>query len=230
MTNKSKEITYCFYRLYFSGHVYCIQLWFCLVVFLRTCVLHTALVLFGCISPDMCIAYSFGFAWLYFSGHVYCIHFGFVWLYFSGHVYCIHFGFVWLYFSRHVYCIHFGFVWMYFSGHVYCIQLWFCLVVFLRTCVLHALWFCLVVFLRTCVLHTLWFCLVVLLRTCVLHTALVLFGCIYPDMCIAYSFGFVRLHFSGHVYAYTLVLSSLVVFISRTASVTGELQSQVPVT
>ena len=58
----------------------------------------------------------------------------------------------------------------------------------------------------------------------------VLFGCIYPDMCIAYSFGFVRLHFSGHVYAYTLVLSSLVVFISRTASVTGELQSQVPVT
>jgi hypothetical protein len=35
-------------------------------------------VLFGCIYPDMCIAYSFGFAWLHFSGHVYCIHFGFV--------------------------------------------------------------------------------------------------------------------------------------------------------
>ena len=49
MTNKSKEITY------FS-------------LFLQ--------VLFGCIYPDMCIAYSFGFAWLYFSGHVYCIHFG----------------------------------------------------------------------------------------------------------------------------------------------------------
>jgi hypothetical protein len=26
----------------------------------------------------------------------------------------------------------------------------------------------------------------------------VLFGCIYPDMCIAHSFGFVWLHFSGH--------------------------------
>jgi hypothetical protein len=51
MTNKSKEITY------FS-------------LFLQ--------VLFGCIYPDMCIAYSFGFAWLHFSGHVYCIHFGFV--------------------------------------------------------------------------------------------------------------------------------------------------------
>ena len=33
----------------------------------------------------------------------------------------------------------------------------------------------------------------------------VLVGCIYPDMCIAYIFGFVWLHFSGHV-----VLSSLV--------------------
>jgi hypothetical protein len=51
MTNKSKEITY------FS-------------LFLQ--------VLFGCIYPDMCIAYSFGFAWLHFTGHVYCIHFGFV--------------------------------------------------------------------------------------------------------------------------------------------------------
>ena len=49
MTNKSKEITY-----------------FALL-------LH---VLFGCIYPDMCIAYSFGFAWLHFSGHVYYIHFG----------------------------------------------------------------------------------------------------------------------------------------------------------
>ena len=51
MTNKSKEITY------FS-------------LFLQ--------VLFGCIYPDMCIAYSFGFVWLHFSGHVHCIHFGFV--------------------------------------------------------------------------------------------------------------------------------------------------------
>jgi hypothetical protein len=34
-------------------------------------------VLFGCIYPDMCIAYSFGIVWLHFSGHVYCIHFGF---------------------------------------------------------------------------------------------------------------------------------------------------------
>ena len=33
---------------------------FCLVVFIRICVLHTALVLFL----------------LHFSGHVYCIHFG----------------------------------------------------------------------------------------------------------------------------------------------------------
>jgi hypothetical protein len=31
---------------------------FCLVVFIRICVLHTALILFGCISPDMCIAYT----------------------------------------------------------------------------------------------------------------------------------------------------------------------------
>jgi hypothetical protein len=37
-------------------------------------------VLFGCIYPDMCIVYSFGFVWLHFSGHVYCIHFGFVFL------------------------------------------------------------------------------------------------------------------------------------------------------
>ena len=51
MTNKSKEITY------FS-------------LFLQ--------VLFGCIYPNMCIAYRFGFVWLQFSGHVYCIHFGFV--------------------------------------------------------------------------------------------------------------------------------------------------------
>jgi hypothetical protein len=51
MTNKSKEITY------FS-------------LFLQ--------VLLGCIYPDMCIAYSFGFVWLHFSGHVYCIHFDFV--------------------------------------------------------------------------------------------------------------------------------------------------------
>ena len=51
MTNKSKEIHifHCFYM-------------FCLVVFIRICVLHTA----------------FGFAWLHFSGHVYCIHVGFV--------------------------------------------------------------------------------------------------------------------------------------------------------
>jgi len=51
MTNKSKEITY------FS-------------LFLQ--------VLVGCIYPDTCIAYSYGFVWLHFSGHVYCIHFGFV--------------------------------------------------------------------------------------------------------------------------------------------------------
>ena len=51
MTNKSKEITY------FS-------------LFLQ--------VLFGCIYPDMCIAYSFGFVWLHFSGHVHCINFGYV--------------------------------------------------------------------------------------------------------------------------------------------------------
>ena len=52
MTNKSKEITY------FS-------------LFLQ--------VLFGCIYPDMCITYSFGFVWLhFFGGYVYCIHFGFV--------------------------------------------------------------------------------------------------------------------------------------------------------
>ena len=30
--------------------------------------MHTALVLFGCISPDMCIAYSFGFV---FFGSLY---------------------------------------------------------------------------------------------------------------------------------------------------------------
>jgi hypothetical protein len=35
-------------------------------------------VLFGCIYPDMCIAYSVGFVWLHFSGHVYCIRFGFL--------------------------------------------------------------------------------------------------------------------------------------------------------
>jgi hypothetical protein len=57
---KKLHIFHCFYR-------------FCLVVFIRTCVLNTALVLFGCISPDMCIAYSFGFVWLYLSGYVYCI-------------------------------------------------------------------------------------------------------------------------------------------------------------
>jgi hypothetical protein len=51
MTNKSKEITY-------------------FTLFLQ--------IVFGCIYPDMCIAYSFGFVWLHFSGHVYCIHFGFV--------------------------------------------------------------------------------------------------------------------------------------------------------
>ena len=51
MTNKSKEITY------FS-------------LFLQ--------VLLGCIYPDMCIAYNFGFVWLHFSEHVYCIHFDFV--------------------------------------------------------------------------------------------------------------------------------------------------------
>ena len=42
---KILHILLCFYR-------------FCLVVFIRICVLHTALVLFGCISPDMCIAYT----------------------------------------------------------------------------------------------------------------------------------------------------------------------------
>ena len=42
---KKLHIFHCFYR-------------FCLVVFIRICVLHTALVLFGCISPDMCIAYT----------------------------------------------------------------------------------------------------------------------------------------------------------------------------
>ena len=52
MTNKSKEITYFFYGFYR----------FCLVVFIRIRVLHTALV----------------FVWLHFSGHVYCIHFGFL--------------------------------------------------------------------------------------------------------------------------------------------------------
>jgi hypothetical protein len=51
MTNKSKEIKY-----------------FALLL----------QVLFGCIYPDMCIAYSFGFVWLHFSEHVYCIHFGVV--------------------------------------------------------------------------------------------------------------------------------------------------------
>ena len=51
MTNKRKEITY------FS---------FFLQVF------------FGCIYPDMCIAYNNGFVWLHFSEHVYCIHFAFV--------------------------------------------------------------------------------------------------------------------------------------------------------
>jgi hypothetical protein len=40
MTNKSKEITY-------------------FLLFLQ--------VLFGCIYPDMCIAYSFGFVWLLLS-------------------------------------------------------------------------------------------------------------------------------------------------------------------
>ena len=29
-----------------------------MVVFIQICVLHTALVLLGCISPDMCIAYT----------------------------------------------------------------------------------------------------------------------------------------------------------------------------
>jgi hypothetical protein len=33
-----------------------------MVVFIRICVLHTALVLFGCISPDMCIAYALVFS------------------------------------------------------------------------------------------------------------------------------------------------------------------------
>ena len=35
-------------------------------------------VLFGCMYPDMCIAYIFGFVWLHFSGHVNCIDVGFV--------------------------------------------------------------------------------------------------------------------------------------------------------
>jgi hypothetical protein len=47
------------------------------------------------------------------------------------------------------------------------------------------------------------FCLVVFIQICVLHTALVLFGCISPDMCIEY----------------TLVLSSLVVFIYKLCKV-----------
>ena len=51
MTNKSKEIAY--FSLFLQG-------------------------LFGCIYPNMCIAYSFGCLWLHFSGHEYCIHFGFV--------------------------------------------------------------------------------------------------------------------------------------------------------
>ena len=51
MTKKSKEITH------FS-------------LFLQ--------VLFGCMYPDMCIAYIFGFVWLHFSGHENCIHVGFV--------------------------------------------------------------------------------------------------------------------------------------------------------
>jgi hypothetical protein len=42
---KKLHIFHCFYR-------------FCLVVFIRICVLHTALILFGCISPDMCITYT----------------------------------------------------------------------------------------------------------------------------------------------------------------------------
>ena len=42
---KKLHIFHCFYR-------------FSLVVFIRICVLHTALILFGCISPDMCIAYT----------------------------------------------------------------------------------------------------------------------------------------------------------------------------
>jgi hypothetical protein len=42
---KKLHIFHCFYM-------------FCLVVFIRICVLHTALILFGCISPDMCIAYT----------------------------------------------------------------------------------------------------------------------------------------------------------------------------
>jgi hypothetical protein len=42
---KKLHIFHCFYK-------------FSLFVFIRICVLHTALVLFGCISPDMCIAYT----------------------------------------------------------------------------------------------------------------------------------------------------------------------------
>ena len=42
---KKLHIFHCFYR-------------FCLVVCIRICVLHTFLVLFGCISPDMRIAYT----------------------------------------------------------------------------------------------------------------------------------------------------------------------------
>ena len=61
---KKLHIFYGFYR-------------FCLVVFIRICVLHTALI----------------FVWLHFSGHVYCKHVGFV---FFGSLYiqvmqgCIH--------------------------------------------------------------------------------------------------------------------------------------------
>jgi hypothetical protein len=47
MTNKSKEITY--FSLFLQVLFGCIY---------RICVSHTALVLLGCISPDMCIAYT----------------------------------------------------------------------------------------------------------------------------------------------------------------------------
>ena len=42
---KKLHIFHCFYR-------------FCLVVFIPICILQTALVLFDCISPEMCIAYA----------------------------------------------------------------------------------------------------------------------------------------------------------------------------